>query len=142
MVRLALILLLASAGQAGAQTTTKCGFELGVWTCKSQPSQGIWGAQPNAMDAFNRGREQSMRFQAEQNARALEQLQIQQAIEAEQQRQILADKANAQAINDQSTRAHIAGLVRDGDCEGAKKAALDRGDLDLAEQAMRLCAPR
>jgi hypothetical protein len=38
-------------------------------------------------------------------------------------------------------RATVGRLVANGQCESAKNMALQSGELDLAEQAMRLCKP-
>lgn len=60
-----------------------------------------------------------------------------------------APQMNYQAMMDQagssvrvaprSTEQRVARLVRDGDCDGAKRTALDAGDMDLATKAVQLC---
>lgn len=48
----------------------------------------------------------------------------------------------AKAANTLPTRTveqRVARQVRDGDCAGAKRTALDAGDMDLAAKAVQLC---
>lgn len=42
----------------------------------------------------------------------------------------------------QAQRTAVASLVAQGQCEDAKTYALQYGDMDLAEQAMRICTPK
>lgn len=116
----ALALAIALSATGAAAQTTSCGMEFGKWVCRSRPAQ----AQPNFMGAFMQGR------QAGQAA----------AQDREAERARL--NAEARAANDAAARSRVAGMVRDGDCAGAKDLALALGDLTMAQQAVSLCVPK
>lgn len=54
--------------------------------------------------------------------------------------QAMMDRAGASVrVAPQSVEQRVARMVRDGNCDGAKRAALDAGDMDLATKAVQLC---
>lgn len=54
--------------------------------------------------------------------------------------QAIMDQAGASVrVAPQSVEQRVARLVRGGDCDGAKRVALDAGDMNLAAQAVQLC---
>lgn len=55
--------------------------------------------------------------------------------------QAMMDQAGASVrVEPQPVEQRVARLVRNGDCAGAKRVALDAGDMDLAAKAVQLCA--
>jgi hypothetical protein len=55
---------------------------------------------------------------------------------------VVQQQCTGSSSNADQKHQDVAALVAKGDCEGARQTALDCGDMDLAEQAQRLCAPK
>ncbi len=109
---------------AMAQTTT-CGEEFGKWVCRTQQPYSAPPVNfPDYSGSFAGG------FAAGQAIAA-----------ARAQRQAAAD-AQHDADFAAMVRGNVARLVREGDCEAAKKTALAANDLNLAQQAVSLCTPK
>lgn len=49
--------------------------------------------------------------------------------------------AEVEAARKRKLQKKVAGLVKAGKCDEAKAMALDAGDMDTADQAVRLCTP-
>lgn len=111
---------------AAVAQTSQCQWVGSIWTCQQQQRSGVdWGAairsqqqqqQSLNWEALARQRAQNEQAQGQQNAAALD----------ERQRNL---------------RAEVGQMVADGRCDDAKKAALQAGEFELAERAMKLCTP-
>lgn len=117
---------------AGAQTVTKCADELGKWTCRTQPSQpqphyqsGVWSGVERGYDLGRAIREESA--PAPETAPPRREGVLSQALR----------EGRAEVL-----KQSVITAIREGRCEDAKNLAIDGGDLDLADQALRLCTPR
>lgn len=122
------------AGSAQAQTTT-CGPEFGKWVCRTQqPPPNIYGQGMAAFDAQTQ-RLQEQRAQREATAAAHHQAEL----DLEEQHRRAGEQASA--LNAQHVREMVGDQVAQGHCAYAKTLALQAGELDLAEQVVRLCKP-
>jgi len=108
---------------ASAQITT-CNTVGATTTCNS--NTGNQQALQNLVDSTGRGGD----IYAQAQANGIRQKQLRQQIEAS--RGLAADADRRRAVG---------AMVANGQCDMAKRAALQMGDFNLAEQAARICVP-
>lgn len=108
-------------GATTANGQTVCSQVGNTVTCNSAATVN---PPRNPLESFDRG----YAIGAAIAQRRANQAAAQQAQQDADQRQIILDR--------------VSSMVSAGDCEGAKKLALAASDMNLAEQAMRLCTPR
>lgn len=116
------IATVAFAGPASSQTTT-CGWELGKWVCRTDPPPPNI-ADFHFTDAGTAAAETIRRVQAARAARA---------------QAVSQDEADRHQAHMQWVHEQVATAIREHRCTDARAIALEASDLDLAEQAVRLC---
>jgi hypothetical protein len=119
--------LALSASGAHAQVTT-CGEEIGKWVCRSRPAVQYPDFFANNQAAFDQALRSAQLGQQQRDARAAADRQTAQIASEEGRR-----------LNAQHVRQMVGDQIAQGHCAYAKTLALQAGDLDLAEQAQRLC---
>lgn len=129
-------LAVSLAGSAAAQTTS-CGWEMGRWVCREQP--GLIAPPPAEPSHIYEDGMKAERRAYEQQRQVSDDIEVRRLGRQEAQRNQLqsAEDANRQQLHD------MVGLaVAEGRCDDAKSLALKYGDMDLAEQSMRLCVQK
>lgn len=121
LVSMTAAVLLAASPATAQQSTTTCGPELGRWVCRTTPQQ-------SGMGAFFEGQERARQS-------------VDSVLAARQANQDRAEAERREYFR-RGLEQQVAAMVSNGQCEDAKRHALDNGDMALAEQAMRLCTPR
>jgi hypothetical protein len=125
----------ASATAAQAQfaqpQTTTCGWEVGRWVCRTPQTQAGPNIVQQGLDAQRQAYDQQQRLYEDR-----------QRAEASRRAQQAYQLDAAEAENRERLRSRVSQAVAEGRCEDAKQEALRYSDMDLAEQAARLCTPR
>lgn len=134
MLLTALVALSLPTISGAQEATTTCGAEFGRWVCHTrqpEPRPLASGLSRSVIEAGRRGWNDSQaRFdQIRQNQERAAEVRMGQLRQAEDE--------NAQRI-----RLQVSQATAEGRCEDAKQLALKYGMMDLAEQSLRLCAPR
>ena len=157
------IAFLSSLDYADAQTQTVCNTAP-TWpyqvTCNSYPQAApqsslndllseIAKAKRNKQEAADRAEtqfqmQQALKAQQKAAEAQLAQQEANAAAQAEQRRRLETEhvEAQRQEQSKQDAMAAVSTAVLEGRCDDAKTAALQANNLDLAEQAMRLCKPK
>lgn len=145
MVRAAALAFLGAltmAGNAGAQTsTTTCGWETGRWVCRTPQERApsplsTW--QPEDFSKrYDDAYERSRRLREAYDAQDFPTPDPSPPIEAPRPHVVdIIKDGQAEVL-----RLRVATAIREHRCGDAKELALQAGDLDMAEQAQRLCTP-
>lgn len=139
--RAAFLSLAVLAVATGAQAqVTRCGVELGVYTCRTeQPNQNTSASVFQAgQEAFQRSQAQQQQFRQNLIANQAARAEADRQAQAMRQQQAAVERQDAQ----RATASRVANAVAAGQCEEAKRIALvELADVQLADAAMRVCTP-
>ena len=130
--------LVALASPAGAQVT-KCGTEFSKWVCRTeQPRPRV-----DLFDVTRQAQENTQRMMDAARPQPTPNPEWQRAYSApaDNAATIAVAQSHERADLEAQRRQQVADAVLAGRCIEAKTLALTFGDLDLAEQSQRLCAP-
>src|SRR5581483_2412681 len=147
MIRKTMVALALMAATAAQAQTTSCQRTIVGMDCSTEPDGGQQFA--NGMAALGN----AIRARRQYNAAKAAYLDAVRSGRCDEARALAMQYGQPSDVSAVSTYCHppqaaadqkhqdVAALVAKGDCEGAKKAALSYGDMDLAEQAVRICTP-